>query len=403
VNVERRLLVAVTMSATYPPRRGNQIRTSSLLSRLGSHWDVESYSLTFQRSDLPLPRREHRATRRWVDRRTRDPLATAWMLAFGWFGKPPVGLASALWAWPRGHIVRALRRADAILVSPPYHFDWVRRHAPASTPIVFDEHSLEADLYRGDDSRAGRAVLRAVERAERSAASGADLVFVTSEEDGQAVRALGAARVAIVPNGVDLQRFARPATVDVRSLRRSLGLPEEGALGVFVGSGHPPNVVAVEALERRASAYAAGGIGVVVVGRCGLGRASVRNVVHTGEVPEVPPYLHASDVALCPLSIGSGTSLKTIEYLAAGLPLVSTDVGVRGLGLNAGVEYALAAPDEMPRAAAGLLADRERAQALASAGRAAVQRRYGWDAIGAVATAALDELVDACRASRARP
>src|SRR5439155_438951 len=81
-------------------------------------------------------------------------------------------------------------------------------------------------------------------------------------------------------------------------------------------------------------AYARAGVRVVVVGRCGLGRTPVDNVLIVGEVPDVADYLRASDLALCPLVSGSGTSLKTIEYLAAGLPLVSTEVGVRYLGLR---------------------------------------------------------------------
>lgn len=36
------------------------------------------------------------------------------------------------------------------------------------------------------------------------------------------------------------------------------------------------------------------------------------------------------DVALCPLSSGSGSSLKIPDYLAHGKPVVTTDFGMRG-------------------------------------------------------------------------
>ena len=389
----RRRLVAVTMSATYPPRRGNQIRTASLLSSLGPEWAIASYSLTLQRTDLPLPHRVHPVSERWTDYRSRDPFATTWAAALGKLGKPPVHVGRILRAWPHGPLLRALTQADVVLVSPPYHFAWVRRHTPASIPVVFDEHSIEAHLYSGSSSWWARTIEREVERCERNALQEADLVFVTSEEDGANVRAWGARRTALVPNGVDAGRF-HPASAERKAaLRRELGLPPDGVLGVFVGSGHPPNVEAVGCIEHEAAEYRKAGVGVVVVGRCGAGRAPVPGVIHTGEVPDVVPYLQAADIALCPLLTGSGTSLKTLEYLAAGLPLVSTDVGIRGLGLRPGDDVVISTPSDMPARAAHLAADPAEMANLSAAGRSAVVGRFGWDAVGRAATAALDTLV----------
>jgi len=392
--MKRRRLVVVTMAATWPPRRGNQIRTTELLSHLGEHWDVDSYSLTFQRTDLPLPRRTHRAGPRWVDHRTRDPIATAWMIGLGRLGKPPIHIEKLLPAWPHGEIRRALKSADVVWVAPPYHFDWVRRETPKDTPVVFDEHSIEADLYAATDSGFGRAIAREVEREERQALSAADLVFVTSPDDIEPSRAWGARRVELVPNGVDVERFRPVPDERKRELRRSLGLPIDEHVGVFVGSGHPPNVEAVEELEREAAVYRAGHVRVVVVGRCGLGRKRVDGVIHTGEVPDVAPYLQAADMALCPLRSGSGTSLKTVEYLASGLPLVSSEVGVRGLRLDPGVDVEIAPLGSFASSAVAIAGDPARREQLAAAARAAVAERYSWAAVGRTATAALDALVD---------
>jgi glycosyltransferase involved in cell wall biosynthesis len=390
--VSTRRLVAVTMSATYPPRRGNQIRTASLLASLGAGWEVESYSLTLQRTDLPLPRRVHPVSERWTDNRTRDPLVTTWTAVLGRLGKPPVFVERILGAWPHAPLLRALRRADVVMVSPPYHFGWVRRQTPSSVPVVFDEHSIEADLYADSSSWWARAIEREVERCERAAVQGADLVFVTSEDDGEAVRALGARRTALVPNGVDTERFAPATDARRHALRRELSLPSARVLAVFVGSGHPPNVEAVASIEREADAYLKLGIDVVIVGRCGIGRAPVSGVIHTGEVTDVVPYLQAADIALCPLLTGSGTSLKTLEYLSAGLPLVSTDVGIRGLGLTPGADVMISTPADMPAQVARLAAKPDERATLSAAGRALVTGRFSWAAIGRAAARTLDEL-----------
>jgi glycosyltransferase involved in cell wall biosynthesis len=164
---------------------------------------------------------------------------------------------------------------------------------------------------------------------------------------------------------------------------------------VFVGSGHPPNVDAVVALERQVDDYARAGVRVVVVGRSGLGRPAADGIVRVGEVPDVVPYLQAADVTLCPLSSGSGTSIKTIEFLASGTPLVSTPVGVRGLHVTPGIEAEICEIDEMPSRVAALLSEPKRMTAMAAAARRLAEDRYGWRAAGAAAAAALGSVLHA--------
>ena len=69
------------------------------------------------------------------------------------------------------------------------------------------------------------------------------------------------------------------------------------------------------------------------------------NVVFTGQVIErvKRTLLAAADVALNPVLHGSGTNLKVIEYLASGVPVVSTAFGVRGLEVGNGGEHLLVA------------------------------------------------------------
>ena len=394
-----RHLVAVTIAATHPPRRGGQVRTASLLANLGEAWSVASYSLAFQRSDLPFPRRDHPVTKRWTDHRTRDPFTTAWYAARGRSGRPPLNVERVLWAWPHRALVRSLASADVVMVELPYQYRWVRRHTPPSVPIVVDEHDIETQLHANTSDPQQ---LEAVTRCEREALGDAGLVFVTSDADADAARALGASRVVVVRNGVDLRRFRPVATEERVELRRRLGLSPNRTVALFCGSAHPPNVEAVVDIERSADAYAASGIDVVVVGRCGAGRRSRIGVSYLGEVPDTLPYLQAADIALSPLRSGAGTSLKVVEYLAAGLPVVATEMGVRGLGLRPGIEVELTAADDTPATVAALAGDPDRTARLAAAGRAVAKQRFGWDSIGRTAAAALETLTTSPDGSRRR-
>jgi glycosyltransferase involved in cell wall biosynthesis len=111
-----------------------------------------------------------------------------------------------------------------------------------------------------------------------------------------------------------------------------------------------------------------------------------------GEVPSVAPWLRAADIALCPLLEGSGTSLKTVEYLAAGLALVSTPVGVRGLEVRDGEQALVVGVEDFPAAVARLAGDAELRARLGAAARRHAEALFSWRAIGAAAAAALEDL-----------
>jgi glycosyltransferase involved in cell wall biosynthesis len=110
--------------------------------------------------------------------------------------------------------------------------------------------------------------------------------------------------------------------------------------------------------------------------------ASGMNWHFTGSVDDIRPYLHEGDISLIPLRVGSGTRLKAFEAIANGLPVVSTTLGVEGLGLAAG-EHFLAADTDAAFADAilALLADTPRRVAMAEAGRALLEARYSWAVI----------------------
>jgi hypothetical protein len=90
----------------------------------------------------------------------------------------------------------------------------------------------------------------------------------------------------------------------------------------------------------------------------------------TVDAPEVASHLAAADVFVNPVRHGAGINIKMIEAMAAGLPVVSTPVGARGLHWRDG-EHLLVAdgPAAFRAAVQGLLDDPARRAELADAGR----------------------------------
>jgi hypothetical protein len=55
------------------------------------------------------------------------------------------------------------------------------------------------------------------------------------------------------------------------------------------------------------------------------------NVIITGFVEDLNDYFSKTDIAVVPLRMGAGISIKTIEMQKAGLPIFSTNVGLEGV------------------------------------------------------------------------
>ena len=102
----------------------------------------------------------------------------------------------------------------------------------------------------------------------------------------------------------------------------------------------------------------------------------------TGFVDDIRPYIRQGDVSVIPLRVGSGTRLKAFEAMALGRPVVSTGLGVEGLGVLA-EEHCLCADTAEDFAAAilRLLADAALRRRIAMAARQLLEANFSWDRI----------------------
>ena len=208
-----------------------------------------------------------------------------------------------------------------------------------------------------------------------------DSVVAVSERDEVALaRRYGLSVVRRIETGVDLEFHAYQAPRPV------------GSVAVFAGAmDSRSNIDGIEFLLRavwprvhavRPEAQ------MLIAGRnpppalVAEAAASGMNWHFTGSVADIRPYLQEGDISLIPLRVGSGTRLKAFEAIASGLPVVSTTLGVEGLGLTPGEHYLAADSDaEFADAILALLADAPRRIAMAEAGRTLLEARYSWAVI----------------------
>ncbi len=213
-------------------------------------------------------------------------------------------------------------------------------------------------------------------------------VAVSASEADDLVRRLGVARdrIVVVPNGIDLT--APPAAAD---LRTELGLAPTTSLIGWVGRlsrQKAPDVLVAAAVAVPDDVH------VVLVGggpqaadvAAQVGRLGLRDRVHLlGHRPRAAALIPQFDVVALP-SRWEGAPYVPLEAFRAGTPVVVSDVTGSRDTVTHDVDGLVVPPDDVEALAAALnrvLADRDLAARLATAGHETLWARFDVRAMGA--------------------
>jgi glycosyltransferase involved in cell wall biosynthesis len=242
---------------------------------------------------------------------------------------------------------------------------WERHAAQANSPIKKRFFQLQAKKMESYERRVCRESKR---------------VIAVSEIDALRMRRMfGIEDAASIPTGVDLDYFAPTGGESYKTDLVFCGsmdwLPNVDAMVYFLSEVWP--------MIRRDRPDAT----VTIAGRspdAAILKAAegVAGVSLTGTVPDIRPYLWGAKASIVPIRIGGGTRLKIYECMAAGVPVISTQVGAEGLAYTNGENIVLA--DE-PSAFAGeclrLLGDKDARDAIARNALALVREKFSWAAV----------------------
>ena len=299
-------------------------------------------------------------------------------------------LLSVLSSGYRERVKFEASRCDAIIVSHPWVWPLLATtKSIQNKPIFYDAHNAEGVLRRSflHDGAIAQGVADMIEGLERELCERAEAIFTCSEEDAETFVRLyqvHAAKIHVIPNGVNTKEI-RPASPDEkRHARRVLGLSAESMVAIFIGSAYKPNVDAARYICDELAATCSEII-FLIVGGCSGGlqqRPVPSNVMILGAVEDGRRNLayHASDFAINPMTQGSGTNIKMMDFMAAGLPTVTTPIGMRGLS-DARETFLTADLANFPAVIERLIGDRGLKNHLAITARATGETHYDWKQI----------------------
>ena len=101
------------------------------------------------------------------------------------------------------------------------------------------------------------------------------------------------------------------------------------------------------------------------------------NIIITGSVPDVLPYIKKTEVYIAPLRIGTGIKTKIIEALACAKPIVTTSIGIQGLQVENGKNIIVAdGPKDFAQKTIRLLKDSNMRKELSKNARELFEKNY---------------------------
>ena len=268
---------------------------------------------------------------------------------------------------------------------------------PPGPLVVLDEHNIEHELlyrmYQTEGSPARRlynwlefAKVRREEIASWSRVSGC---VMTSAREEAIVRTLAPQTPTLVgANAVDVEYFRPSDQVPRPNLLVMTGLmhyrPNIDGAVYFVEQILP--LILAKCPDAIFTIVGAGATDEVR-------RLAGANVVVTGTVPDVRPFVHEAAAFVVPLRMGGGTRLKVLEGLSMEKAVISTSVGSEGIDVVHARDLLIADdPQRFADAVLTVLGDRTRAAELGRRGRELVESRYTWESVVELLEAFYEEL-----------
>ncbi|MFW6295660.1 MAG: glycosyltransferase family 4 protein [Halothece sp.] len=270
---------------------------------------------------------------------------------------------------------------NEIYVQPQWH-DSIKTVVNIHSSVYGScKHQLETQISEnGLRDKINLPLLRRYE--ERYCSKFSSLVVTTDVEKRQLKAMNPEFEISIIPNGVDLLLFPKRSS------------DPGGQRLVFIGAmDNAANIDAVrffslEVFPEIRSRYGKATLDLVgarpVAEVQALGEMPGIRV--TGSVPSMVEYLHGATVCVVPMRTGLGIKNKTLEAMAAGIPVVASDRGLEGLTVD-GADVPLRAMrandvDEYVYSIGRLFEDASLRSKLSENGRSLIEKDYTWERVG---------------------
>jgi len=237
---------------------------------------------------------------------------------------------------------REMLRADVVVFSHPWCYPPLAGDLQAHHLVVYDSQNVESVLRVSlhDDLPQSNQLLELVADSEASLLARSDLVYCCSGEEVElfsSIYEVQREKLRIAPNGTFI-KYSKDGLISARDgvAQNVFGRGRQKRMCVvFMGSQYGPNAEAGRFIVEELAPQIPQAIFLLIggVGEYLQSYALPQNIVCAGVVDERKKWelLLSADMAINPMFSGAGTNVKMFDFLAAGLPVLTTRVGARGI------------------------------------------------------------------------
>lgn len=344
---DSRKILMISSTFPYPPSRGGtEIRTFNLLKYLHSHHNI---TLVTQRHP-GVSDHDVEELRQWVSQLMVFPLppepGSSGMGKVGRFlnslikSTPPNVLyrySKEIQTWIDQGIQQ--RKFDIITCEHSVNEIYIRPSYLNQVHTVVNIHSSlvgwtrnHLEMGASPNPQRDRIYLNLLlERYEkRYAAKFQDLVVTTDDDEKQFQEFNPQGQIHVIANGVDLELFPMRSQDP-----NNHNLAFVGAMDAShnIDAARFFSLEVLPVLQERYPDTTFTIVGARPVPEVQQ-LANYPGVIVTGSIPKVVDYLHQATVCVTPLRSGYGIKNKTLEAMAAGVPVVASDRGLEGLAVD---------------------------------------------------------------------
>ena len=338
----KKLLVLSFFPAFYPPTSGGELRLFNIYNRLSKYYDITILSMTYMEHNYELIEfsdhfREHRV-----------PKADIFYMLHQKIDEQ--NLCSE---------ISALVCAKSSEYQNDFHFKYLELYQQAEIIIHESPFLLNYDIFFGYDDKLRiynsyncetelcmqlwkgshkKEYVEYIYQLEKELVLNSNVVFATCEEDKSKFIKLfhcDKSKIILAPNGIEPEDYQFEKNFETHTPNEVL----------FIGSAHPPNIEAAQFIIDEL-ADSCNEIQFFIAGTCcdHINKKNKKNVTLFGKIDQDKKneLFSTSKLAINPMFSGSGTNLKTLEFLSSGFPIVSTEIGMRGIHGEDGKHFILA-------------------------------------------------------------
>ncbi len=279
------------------------------------------------------------------------------------------------------HVLKnSINSSDAVFVERPYLFYEVRKYLNGR-PLFQRSQNIEYFFRKSNipESEEANKILADLYELEKVCCECCDINFACSEDDLEIMRSMYGIpkeRLRLMPNGVACEDNPFVSMADRMKLKKKYALANE-KIAIFIGGGHKPNMEACETILKVApfckeTDFIFAGNVCNELSR----RVRPKNTALLGLIPEETRrfLFSVADVALNPMYSGSGSNIKMFDYMAMGVPIISTRFGARGIS-DISTFHIADSVDEIILAINNFCGEKEETVERA---RALIENQYDW-------------------------